>query len=255
MLVVLIAAGFIVGLSLALFVGRGWVRQVAVAIAGLLLLSAWSIYSLTAECPAGHECTPGLGAFFGLFALFGWLAGVGVAALVWRDGGRVGWRTLVVTGAVLLLVASAVVYVHYGFQIARWGCPTDEELNRNQSVEEVVTAFEDSGLTLEAIPLPVWVPPTEPAYRGARAFRHATPRATVYVLVCRQRCAISRFRFGEARKVGEQRWRLGIDSNNNVPLWVTETDRRAGAQMLEAITPALRRVQPYVEYGSRCYIR
>lgn len=87
---VLIVAGFIVGLSLALFVGRGWIRQVAVAIAGLLLWSAWSIYSLVVDCSAGHECTQGLGAFLGLFVLFGWLAGVGVAALVWRDGSRVG---------------------------------------------------------------------------------------------------------------------------------------------------------------------
>lgn len=155
----------------------------------------------------------------------------------------------------MLLVTSLVVYGRYGFHIARWGCPTEEELNGIQSVEDVISAFEDSGVPLEAIPLPVWLPPTEAAYRGATAFRHATPRATVYVLVCRQHCAISRFRFGEARRVGEQRWRLGIDSNNNVPIWVTETDRRAGAQMLEAIGPTLRDVQPYVEYGSRCYIR
>ena len=194
------------------------------------------------------------GTFFGLFVLVGWLAGVGVVVLVWRDDGKVGWRTLAASGAIVLVVSFTVVYVRYGFQIARWGCPTDEELNRHQSVEDVRSAFEDSGLPLERIPPPVWLPPSEPAYRGAQAFRHATPRDSVYVLVCRQRCAISRFRFGEARRLGEQRWRLGLDSNNNVPIWVTETDRRAGRQMLENLTPALREVHPYVEYGSRCYI-
>ena len=119
----------------------------------------------------------------------------------------------------------------------------------------MTAAFGQAGLPLERIPPPVWLPPSEAAYRGARAFRHAEPDTSVYVLVCSQRCAISRFRFAEARRVGEQRWRMGLDSNNNVPVWVTETDRRAGARMLEAITPALHEVQPYIDSESRCYVR
>ena len=165
-------------------------------------------------------------------------------------------RRKAVAGAVALLalVAAAITYGRYGFDLVRWGCPSQAELDRIQSVEDVTASFERHDLPLEPIPLPAWLPPREPAYRGAKAFRHEAPRATVYVLVCRQRCAISRFRFGEARRVVEQRWRLGIDSNNNVPIWVSEADRRSGAQMLEAVAAPLEDVQPYIAYGSRCYI-
>ena len=158
------------------------------------------------------------------------------------------------SAALVALVAAAITYGRYGFDIVRWGCPSQAELDRTQSVEDVTAAFVRHELPLEPIPLPAWLPPTEPAYRGAQAFRHAAQGATVYVLVCRQRCAISRFRFGEARRVVEQRWRLGIDANNNVPIWVTEADRHSGARMLEAIAGPLKDVQPYIAYGSRCYI-
>ena len=163
-------------------------------------------------------------------------------------------RDIAAIAAGVLLVSAIVAYGRYGFHIARWGCPTNEELNRDKSVKEVVAAFEYGDVPLERISTPAWLPPTEPAYRGAQAFRYAAPHATVYVLVCRQRCAISRFRFGAAREVGEQRWYMGLDSNNNVPIWVTEARPRAGLRALETTARARREVQPYIEYGSRCYI-
>jgi len=246
-------ASFVVPLGLALAVGRGQRRQLALALAGLVFCGAWIVWALTFGCAEGYSCT-GAVIVFGTFGLI-WLAGVGAASLVRGDRGRPGWRTLLVAAVLLLFVGVAAAYGRYEWQIVRWGCPSQAELDRLQSVEDVTSAFARHDLPLESIQLPVWLPPAEPAYRGARAFRHAPPGATVYVLVCRQRCAISRFRFGEARKVGEQRWRLGLDSNNNVPIWVTEADRRAGRRMLAAIAPVLREVHPYIEYGSRCYIR
>lgn len=164
-------------------------------------------------------------------------------------------KTLAGAGALVVLVAAVAAYGRYGYDVWRWGCPTDADLDRAQSVEGVAAAFAWHGMALEPISLPVWLPPSEPAYRGAQAFRYQASGATAYVLVCRERCAISRFRFGEARRVGEQRWRLGMDSNNNVPIWVTEVNRRAGTRMLEAIAGPQARVQPYIAYGSRCYVR
>jgi hypothetical protein len=251
---VLAGSGLAVALTISLLAGGERRKLIRVALAGVALWSVWSLYSLGRECPPGYECTGGLGMVVGLIALVGWLVGVGLAALIRRDGG-IRWRWLAVVSVLATLLTASVAYQRYGYDAWRWGCPTNEELSRNQSVGDVTGAFEDAGLPLEPIPLPVWLPPREQAYRGAQALRHATPRATVYVLLCRQRCHISRFRFGEARRVGEQRWRLGMDSNNNAPIWITEADRRGGRQMLEAMTPALREVHPYIEYGSRCYIR
>jgi hypothetical protein len=237
----------------ALTVDRDWKRQLGVALAGALVLGLAALASLALDCPG---CTPEIGPWLAGFGLAGWLAGVGLAPLLRRRVRRRPRRSSLVAGVLLLaLVASIVAYGRNSLNIVRWGCPSQAELDRVQSVEDVTSAFAEHDLALEAIPLPVWLPPSEPAYRGARAFRHVAPGATVYLVVCRQRCAISRFRFGEARRVGEQRWRIGLNSNNNVPIWVTEADPRSGARLLEAMSPALREVQPYIDSDSRCYIR
>jgi hypothetical protein len=253
LLLVLVAAGLVIGLGVALLVGGARRRVLGVAFAGCVLWAVWSLYALGAGCDPGRECNAALSALVGAFVLLGWLLGVGLAALV-RRAGAVERRAVAVVAGLTLLATTAVVYERYGFNIARWGCPTDEELKRTQSVEEVVDAFENHDLALERIPFPVWLPKTEPAYRDARVLRHATLRATAYLIVCRRQCAISRFRFAEAREVGEQRWYMGLIPGNNVPMFVTEAGRGDGRRLLEAIEPARREIHPSIEYGSRCYI-
>ena len=190
------------------------------------------------------------------FALFGWLAGVGAAALLRRRIiRRLGRAAFVTACALLLLVGATVAYDRGSLAIQWWGCPSQAELQRHQSVEEVVIAFARHDLELESIPLPVWLPASEPCYGGARVFRHRTPQATTYVVVCRGRCSISRSRFAEAGVVGQQRWYMSLESNNNVPILVTEAGRGDGLRMLEATAAARRDIHPYIEYGSRCYIR
>lgn len=216
-LVALVAAGIV-----ACAVG-GWKRQLGIALAGVVVLGIAALLSLVLDC---EGCTPEVGLWLAGFALGGWVVGVAVGTFLRRRTSRRPGRPAFVAGCLLLVVvASVVAYGRNSLGIAWWGCPTEAELNRMQDVEDVKASFARHDLPLEPIPLPVWLPPTEPAYRGAQAFQHASSGATVYVVVCRQRCAISRFRFGEARRVGEQRWRLGLDSNNNVPIWITEATR------------------------------
>lgn len=250
-----------IGLGLALVAATAAVlaargdrrRSLVVALAGALVVGIAMLLSLALDCPG---CTPEVGLWLGAHALGGWVAGLALVPLGRRLGVRpAGLPSLLAGCALLLLVAGLVAYGRGSLNIVRWGCPSQAELERVQSVEEVAEAFAKHDLPLEPIPLPVWLPPREPAYRGARAFRHRAPGATVYVVVCRQRCAISRFRFAQARRAGEQRWRIGLFANNNVPVWVTEDDARAGARLLEAISEPLREVHPSVDPGSRCYVR
>ncbi len=243
---------FVAALVIALHLDRGWRRQLGAVAAGALVLGFAALLSFPLDC-AG--CTPAIGPWLAVFALLGWLGGVGAAALLRRRIIRRPGRSTFVTACVLfLLVGATVAYGRGSLDVVRWGCPSQAELQRVQSVEDVVVAFARHDLELESIPLPAWLPPTESAYRGAVALRHIAPGATVYLLLCRQRCAISWPRFAEAREVGEQRWRIGMSANNNVPIWVTEANGPAGARVLETTAGARRDIHPYVEYGSRCYI-
>jgi hypothetical protein len=237
-------------LSLALR-GSRW-NQVWLLVGGVLLFASATLVGLVTDC---EGCTPEIAPWLAALALAGWFVGIGAGLLLRRRTLRRPGRSSVLVACVLLAIPfAAVAYGRETLNVVRWGCPSQEELQRNQSVEDVVLAFARTGMPLQRIPPPVWLPPREPAYRGAQVFRYRADGATTYVMVCRQRCAVSRFRFGKARKAGEQRWRLGMSSNNNVPIWVTETGSRGGSRMLEAIRPALREVHPSIEYGSRCYI-
>lgn len=243
---------FLAAVVVALRVGGGWLRQLGVVAAGVLVLGLATLLSFPLDC---EGCTPAIGPWLAAFALAGWLAGVGAAALLCRRiVRRPGRATFVTACALLLLVGATVAYGRGSLAVQWWGCPSQTELQRHQSVEDVALAFARHDLELESIPLPAWLPASEPAYGGARVFRHRTPQATMYVVVCRARCSISRSRFAEARVVGQQRWYMSLESNNNVPILVTEAGRGDGLRMLDATAPARRDIHPYIEYGSRCYI-
>ena len=93
-------------------------------------------------------------------------------------------------------------------------------------------------------------PRAGPKYRGAVAFRHQGPGATLFVAVCRQRCPIIRF----YPPPGE-RWYSGGNTAVNVPVWVTQSKLGGGRRLFAAAEEPLNEVgPPHVEYGSRCYI-
>jgi hypothetical protein len=81
--------GFVLGLVLSFAIGRGRRRQRILAIAGPASLGALVLIALARGCPANaHECSPGLTLFYGALLggciTIGWLAGIGVSALVRR---------------------------------------------------------------------------------------------------------------------------------------------------------------------------
>jgi hypothetical protein len=252
MVVALLGVGsFLVAAAMAIVIRGGRRRQLTLALVGVAFWAAIGAWAVSAGCDEGDECWLGL-VFFGTLAAL-WLAGVGAAALVRSDVGEPGWRTTAAGCSLLLVVLAAFVFSVYGYEIVRLGCPTNAELQRVQSVDEVVEAFEDGDLPLERTSMPAAIPPTAPGPRGGTAFRHVASGATLYVVVCPRRCVSNRFRHDREDTTG-QRWRLGMNSGNNVPVWVTETERRAGTRLLAAVERPLREVHPYVEYGSRCYI-
>ena len=239
---------FLVAGAVGIVIGAGRRRQFALAAFGVAFWGGWAVWALTAGCEEGDDCWLGVVVFGALAAI--WLAGVGAVALVRSDVGEAGWRTSAAGCTLLGVVATVLVVDAYGYEIKRLGCPSDEELNRVQSVEEVADAFARGDLPLERFPVSALLPPNARGARGATALRHVTSAATLYVVVCRQGCTFNRFR----PVPGGQRRRLGIDSNNNVVVWVTEDDGRAGRRLVNAILEPLREVHPYVASASRCYI-
>lgn len=253
-LVGLALPALVAALLLSWRVGPGTRRQAAVGAAGLAAVGIATVVALVTDCPG---CTPEIGPWLAAIAAAGWLVGLAITLAARRRLARrrLGVTPVAVGVALLLLVTVVVASGRRALELVWLGCPTNEELQRVQSVEEVVAAFAWYGPPLEPIPLPAWLPPREPAYRGARAFRYRRPDATAYVLVCRQRCHVSRSRFAEARRVEEQRWWMGLDSNNNVPIWITDARPGAGERLLRELEEPRARVQPYIRSGSRCYIR
>lgn len=251
LVLVLIAVGAVVGLSLGLIVGRGWMRELGLALAGFAVWAVWSVYALVAECPAGRECTPGLGAFYGLFVLAGWLAGAGVVAFVRRGGGGMGARSLAAAGATVLILGSLVFYGVFGWNISRWGCPSQIELERPRSQNEVTEAFADEGLRLERIGWPAELLRAR-SYEDATVLRHEVPGATLTILVCAAHCEVNRFQLrpGSPR----QRFRFGFALGNNIAGWIQGGDRSADAALREPLSRAVDGLDVAVDPDSRCYI-
>lgn len=249
---VLVLPTLLSALVLALALGGGWRRQLGLLVAGVAVAAVAAIVSLVTDC-AG--CTPEIGVVLAANGLAGWLTGMGVAVVVRRRVSRRPGRVLV--GCALLLLALVAAVVGYGrnsMAILWWGCPTQVELQRVRSVEEVTAAFESSGVSLEAVSLAFALPRRGPAYDGAQAFRHAVPGATLYVAVCRQRCAFARHQIAYSRS--PQRFYMGFIPGNNVVAWITHArNPSAAARLHEALGEPLSKVDTGIDSDSRCYIR
>lgn len=163
-------------------------------------------------------------------------------------------RSVAVAVVVLGLVGAVAAYGYYGVNVWRWGCLSQRELERLRTADEVVAAFENRGLELERVPLPRALAGDAPAYRGAELFRHSTPSAGLFVLVCKTRCAVSRYQFERDGGKG-QRFRMGFVLGNNVAGWITDGgDRRHAATLQADVGRALSKVDTSVDPESRCYI-
>ena len=139
-----------------------------------------------------------------------------------------------------------------------WACPSRSELERSRSLDEVRAAFAEQGAELVPAALPAGGWRRVQAYRRATVLRYSTERASVYVLVCRRKCAIVPV---EPRALpvavpagGLHRIRQISGLGNNLLVFFTDNDRRSTRRLQTRVQPALNDLDAAVAYGSRCYI-
>jgi hypothetical protein len=148
-----------------------------------------------------------------------------------------------------LVVAAVVVYGVFGANVLRWGCPSQEELERARTPVQVEEAFARHDLELVRIPWPAELRHAR-SYAGAVVLRHERPNAAVTVIVCRSRCEITRFQL----RPGKPRTRYrGAYLLWAVATWVTAADRRSQALLSPAVRDAVDDLDPNPDLGSRCY--
>jgi hypothetical protein len=160
---------------------------------------------------------------------------------------------LLFTALVLTLFGAAALVGFAG----RWGCPSQAELERARSTQEVVTAFADRGVTLVPTQLPRGVLGDDKAYRRAAKYRHVTRQAALFVLVCEARCvAAPRVLANEIPVAGRRRQRLRQFSTlgNNIAVLVTDNDGHSGRRLHARVQLALSGLDATEDSDSRCYI-
>jgi predicted component of type VI protein secretion system len=153
---------------------------------------------------------------------------------------------------VLALFGAAATFV----VPARWGCPSQAELERARASQEVVGAFADRGVELVRAQLPRAVP-RDRAYRHAVAYRHLTARAALFVLVCEARCTNApRLRELDIPVVGQARQHVRLLSTlgNNIAIFVTDNNGYSGRQLLASVGPIVNGLDAHVDSDSRCSI-
>jgi hypothetical protein len=153
--------------------------------------------------------------------------------------------------AALVLIGVAVVFA---YSSVRWGCRSQAELERTRSPEEVVDAFADAGVAVVPELLPRVVVGSDRPYRGARAFTSETERATLWVLVCRARCAGAPKGLSNRPIVDGRPMRQFSALGNNIAVFTTDNDRRSGRALQARVQHVLNDLDVAEEVGSRCYI-
>jgi hypothetical protein len=94
------------------------------------------------------------------------------------------------------------------------------------------------------------------AYRVARAYRYDGERATLWVLVCRSRCAgAPRGLRDPPLVIAGRRVRQFSTLGNNVAAFTTDNDRRSGRELQADVQHVLNDLDAAEEYGSRCYVQ
>jgi hypothetical protein len=145
--------------------------------------------------------------------------------------------------------------VAFAYSGGRWGCKSQAELERTRPPAEVVDAFADAGVAIVAEPLPRVVVGFDRPYRGARTYTHETEQATLWVLVCRVRCAGAPHGLSERPVVEGRRMRQFSALGNNIAVFLTDNDRRSGRALQARVQHVLNDLDVAEEYGSRCYIQ
>jgi hypothetical protein len=243
------AGSFVLPFVVCLLIGGGRKRQLALALVGIATWSIPAVYSIVA-CGEGDGCWWVI-VFAAVYAAI-WLAGMGAAALVRRDGRKPGPRTLAAAAVALVVVGVSAVYASDPSRILRWGCPTSADIERPWTVDEVAEAFEESGLSLETATVqpPFPRPSGARAYRGAQAFAHRADGATLNVVVCRDQCSLNVAR-ADPDEIREL-LRLSGEARPNVVAVITDVeDPRTAERLHRALDEPLRELDRY-DHSNRC---
>ena len=163
-------------------------------------------------------------------------------------------RVVVLTGGIAAVVLTGAAMA-VALDAGRWGCKSQAELERSHPREKVVAAFADAGFRLEPAAPPDVVVGDDPLYRGASAYRYDSERATVWVLVCRARCAGAPEGLDRPRVVDGQQLRLFAALGNNIGFFTTDNDRRSGRQLQGRVQHVLNDLDSAEDPDSRCYIQ
>lgn len=160
----------------------------------------------------------------------------------------------------LAVAAAAAVGGVAAFAYNRWSCPSQAELERPRSADEVVDTFADHGVELEPTALPLEVVSDYRAYRAASAYRYVSPRATLYVLVCKQRCVDAP---GDVRAVPvvvaadmpPQRVRQFSTLGNNIASFATDNDGHSARKLTLRLVAVFSELDTAVSRDSHCYVQ
>jgi len=137
----------------------------------------------------------------------------------------------------------------YGYYVSDWGFPSPAETERPRAPEDVVSAFADEGIDLD----PADVTFRTPA--GARVYEYEAEAATLFVMVCRNRCNVPDVATVDflASQGPPRRMRHGIGFVN-VAIWVVDADRRSGKQLVTQVHPVVDDLDSTVPPDDRCYV-
>lgn len=167
-----------------------------------------------------------------------------------RRWGRI--AALAGAAVVLVLMAAAIAVA---FNAGRLGCKSQSELERSRPSEEVVAAFADAGVQLDPERPPPAVLGNDRPYRSVSVYRYDSERATLWVLVCRARCASAPAGLDRPLVIDGRQLRQFSTLGNNIAIFMTDNDRRSGRRLQARVQHVVNDLDVAEDYGSRCYIR
>jgi hypothetical protein len=103
--------------------------------------------------------------------------------------------------------------------------------------------------------LPRTVVGTAVPFREAKAYRFDSNRATLWVLICRERCAGAPPGLDRSLRLAGRYLRQFSALGNNIAVLTTDNDRRSGRKLQAGVQHIINDLDVAEAYGSRCYIR
>jgi hypothetical protein len=168
---------------------------------------------------------------------------------------RLSWERIAAAIGAAVALALTAAAVALAFDVARLGCGSQAELERIRPPAEVTTAFAGSGFELAPARLPRALIGTAVPHRRAATYRHDSDRATLWVLVCHERCAGAPRGLDRRLQIEGRYLRQFSALGNNVAIFATDDDGRSGRVLQARVQHVLNDLDIADDYGSRCYVQ